>query len=62
LQRGEEVGDVGKRLDTQQPLGLNESQQQHDADREHQAHQHQQITRAPRRKDVDDGERASGAD
>ena len=54
LQRGEEVGDVGQRLDAQQPLGLDEAQQQHDAGGEDQAHEHQQVARAPRRKHVDE--------
>jgi hypothetical protein len=46
LQRGEEVGDVGQRLDPQQPLGLDEAQQHHEAHREQQAHQHQDVARA----------------
>ena len=54
LQCREEVRDVRQRLHPQQPLRLDEAQQEDDARREHQAHQHQEITRAPRREHVDD--------
>ena len=57
LQRREEVGDVGQRLDAQQLLGLDEPQQQHEAGREQQPHQHQDVAGAPGRKHVDEQQR-----
>ena len=41
----------------QQPLRLDEAQQQHDAGGEHEPHQHQDVAGPPRRKDVDEQQR-----
>ncbi len=54
-------GHVGQRIDAQQTLGLDEAQQQHDAAREHEAHQHQDVARAARRKHVHQQQRRAGA-
>ena len=62
LQRREEVGDVGQRLDAQQPLGLDEAKHQDQADREDQPGQHQHVARTARRKHVHDQQRRGGAD
>ena len=57
LQRREEVGQIGQRLDPQQPLGLDEPQQDDEAHREHEAHEHEDVARTPGRKHVDEQQR-----
>jgi hypothetical protein len=61
LEGREEGGDVGERLHVEQALGAQEPQQHDDRDREQEAHEHQNVARAPGREDVDQQERDHGA-
>ena len=61
LQRREEIRQVRKRLDPQQLLRPDEPQHDHQAGREQQPHQHQNVARPPRWKRVHQHERRPGS-
>ena len=62
LKRAEESGEVGKRFCAHQLLGTDHPHQNDEAGGEEETHQHQQIACATGGKDVDQQERAGGAD